>query len=254
MYVSAAAPFGATERWTFDAFRSISCDAGTWTGATSYEFSIWKDDGDGLRNVNTEPQITTTVSADGRTATHALTNTEIAANTKGKTVAYGCRVTARGPGGYAAFSAAAAAFDAQVSLTPPPGATNPVVATPTPTPAPVDNVKPVISKSSLVCSSRSCRVALVVLDKGNGIVTSGLSTVTFQLYAHRRTTCVVKGHRKACVKTVVKTVRAKRSADQYILQLGKLKTAEKPKLRVTATDKAGNRRVWSLSLKPRTSR
>ena len=30
---------------------SISCDAGTWTGATSYEFSIWKDDGDGLRNV-----------------------------------------------------------------------------------------------------------------------------------------------------------------------------------------------------------
>jgi hypothetical protein len=43
-------------------------------------------------------------------------------------------------------------------------------------------------------------------------------------------------------------VRAKRSADQYIVQLTKLNRSERPKLRAVAIDKAGNKSILSVSL------
>ncbi|MBO9531547.1 MAG: serine protease [Solirubrobacteraceae bacterium] len=239
---------------------AITCGAGTWTGATQFEFSIWKDNGDGTRNVNTEPQLATTTAADGRSASHGLSTSELAANAKASNVAYGCRVTGRGPGGYAAFNAPASSFSTALPSDKTIGATTPEVPAPSPTPAAApDAMKPVISKSSMVCSSGGCRLALVVIDRGSGGIISGVKQVTFTVISTRHTTCVVKkgankGQRRPCTKTIKKVVRGKHKDDQYVLQLSGLRKADKPKLRAIAVDAAGNRAVSTYTLKLRTGR
>ncbi|MEH3054277.1 MAG: serine protease [Patulibacter minatonensis] len=241
---------------------SVTCDVGTWTGATRYEFSVWRDlNGNGVRDANsalTEPYVPVTASPDGTSASYAAAPSDVTRSTA--TAALGCRVTAHGPGGYAAYNAPSFT-PAQVASDPQPGATAPV--TPTPTPPAVaaasDTVAPVISKSSLVCSTKACRVALVVVDRSGSPNVSGISTVAFSLVLHRKTTCAItsgrnKGRRKPCTKSVTKAVRAKQSGDQYVLQLTSLRKADKPKLQAIATDKSGNRTRYSVTLKLRSGR
>ncbi len=60
---------------------SITCTAGAWNGASRFEFSIWKDNGDGQR-ASTESELTTLPSADGRSASHPLATSELTGNAK----------------------------------------------------------------------------------------------------------------------------------------------------------------------------
>lgn len=228
---------------------AISCSAGTWTGADRFDFVLWRDkDGNRVRDPKTEPLVNSTPSADGTSAAYAVQTADLAAPFR-----VGCSVTAHGPGGYAAYSAPTFT-DLSVSTQGPVGVT-PSTPTPTPTPVPVaDAVAPMISKGSSVCSSKSCRVTVVVVDRGSATTIAGVGTVTFSLYRHVRGTCTVKGKRKACTKTKVQVVRAKHADDQYVLQLSKLKKSEQPKLRAVAVDKAGNKSVLSVALKLRTGR
>ncbi len=119
-------------------------------------------------------------------------------------------------------------------------------------------MKPVISRSSMVCSASGCRVALVVNDRGSGGPISGIDRVTFTLILNRRTTCRVKrgahaGERRSCVKQVKKVIRGRRSHDQYVLQLTNLRRADRPQLRTVAVDHAGNRATTTYALSVRTS-
>ncbi len=99
-------------------------------------------------------------------------------------------------------------------------------------------------------------MALVILDRGSVTTIAGLRSVTFTLYVHRRTTCrVSNGTRRACTKTIRKAVRARHTADgQYVLQLSGLRGAERPRLRAIATDAAGNRSTYTVTLKLRRGR
>jgi len=229
---------------------SIVCHAGAWTGADHYDFTVWRDrDGNGERDSKTEPLMTTALTGDGTGAAYAVQTSDLASPS-----VVGCLVTGRGPGGYAAY--AAPSFTDLKVATQGPVATTPVTSAPTPTPTTVrDTIAPVISKSSSVCSATGCRLALVVIDRGSLTTTAGLGSVTFSLYLHRPAACASKrSARRTCVKTVVKVVRARRSIDQYVVQLTDLKRSERPRLRAIAIDKAGNRSIFSVALKLRTGR
>lgn len=225
----------------------ITCNAGSWTGATRYEFTMWKDrDANRSRDPRTEPLLATTTAAAGDAASYAVQNADLAAPFN-----VGCSVTGRGPGGYAAF--AAATFTDLKVVVPTPVATTPPTTTPTPTPTPapvVDRTAPVISTSASVCAATSCRVAVVVIDRGTGLTVAGLDSVTFTLYRKVRVRC----GRRTCTKTVKQVVRARRSGDQYVLQLAKLRRSERPKLRITAADAAGNASALAITLRLRTGR
>ncbi len=79
---------------------AITCSAGTWTGATRFDFSLWRDkDGNGARDAKTEPAVTAPVASDGRSASYAVSPADLVSPS-----VLGCRVTAHGPGGYAAYN------------------------------------------------------------------------------------------------------------------------------------------------------
>jgi secreted trypsin-like serine protease len=260
MPAPAAAPAGPSITGSYQAGGEITCNAGTWTGATSFSFKLWKDnDGDGEQDnastywwtdATTEPTLTGIMTS-ATTASYKVTSSDLIATRR---ASIGCQVVARGPGGY--FAAATPVMsDTSVHSVPASVATTPAVSTtPAPTVASVaDTTPPLISKGSSVCSVKTCRVALFVVDRGSATTTAGLQTVTFQLYLHRASSCATKtaarkAGRRSCVKTVVKVVRAKQSADQYVLQLGRLKRAERPKLRAVASDNAGNTSILSMAL------
>ncbi|MFT4034101.1 MAG: serine protease [Patulibacter sp.] len=238
---------------------SVTCNAGTWTGATSFEFTLWQDNGDGLRDANTEPPVSTVVAGDGRSASHLLSSTELSGNAVATTVSYACRVIGRGPGGYAAYSAPTASFSTALLSS---EATPQSTVTPESdgaTATAVDTARPAIARRSMVCSASTCRVALVIGDRGSSGVTSGLASVTFTLVTRRRTVCKVSGGSgktrwRACTKTVEKVVRGKQTKTQYVVQLAKLSRSQQPALRVVVLDHAGNRASNKFALKLRTGR
>lgn len=263
MPTPAAAPNGPAVSGFYQPNGSITCNAGQWTGATSYSFTMWKDaDNDGERDnsalhwedTTIEPLVQ--IEAGATSASYKVTASDIAAKTR---PSIGCQVIARGPGGYAGATTPVMT-DTSVHEVPVSVAQTPATPMPTPAPAPVaDTASPIISKSSTVCATASCRVALVVIDRGSVSTTAGIESVTFTLYLKRKTTCAVKsgarrGTRRSCVKTVKKAVRAKRSMDQYVIQLTKLRRADRPKLRTVAVDRAGNRSILSIALPLRTNK
>ncbi len=258
----AAPPTGPTVSGFYQQNGLITCNAGQWTGATSFTFKMWKDaDNDGERDNSAEHWEDSTVEplvpfeATPTTAAYRVTASDLAAKTR---PSIGCQVIARGPGGYAGANTPVMP-DTSVRDVPVTVAQTPTVPTPTPTPAPtLDTTPPVISKSSTVCASASCRIALVVIDRGTGTSTAGLQSVTFTLYLHRRTTCAVKSKagttiRRRCTKTVKQVVRARKAADQYVIQLARLRRADRPKLRAIAIDHSGNRSILSIALPLRVS-
>lgn len=262
MPAPAAAPDGPSISGFYQQNGAITCSAGSWTGATSFTFKMWKDtDNDGERDNSAEHWEDSMIEplvqfeAGATAATYKVTSSDLAAKTR---PSIGCQVIARGAGGYAGATTPPMS-DTSVHDVPVSVGQTPTTPTPAPTPTPVaDTIAPVISKSSTVCASASCRIALVVLDRGSATTTAGIQSVTFTLYLHRRTTCAVKsaakrGTRRPCTKTVKKAVRAKQSVDQYVLQLTKLRRADRPKLRAVAVDHAGNRSVLSIALPLRVS-
>lgn len=263
MPVPAPAPDGPSVTGLYQQNGLITCNAGSWTGATSFTFKMWKDaDNDGERDNSAEHWQDTMIEplvqfeAGATSATYRVSSTDLAAKTR---PSIGCQVIARGPGGYAGATTPVMT-DTSVHAVPVSVAQPPTAPAPTPTPTPaVDTVSPVISKSSTVCATASCRIALVVIDRGGAATTAGIESVTFTLYLRRKTTCAVKSAtgrttRKPCTKVVRKAVRAKHSMDQYVLQLTKLRRADRPKLRAVAVDRAGNRSVLSIALPLRTGR
>lgn len=263
MPTPAAAPAGPSVTGFYQQNGTITCNAGEWTGATSFTFKMWKDaDNDGERDNSADYWEDSTIEpyvqfeAGATSATYKVTSSDLAAKSR---PSIGCQVIARGPGGYAGATTPVMA-DTSIHDVPQSVAQTPTTPTPTPTAAPVaDTAAPIISKSSTVCASASCRVALVVIDRGSVTTTAGIGSVTFTLYLRRKTTCAVKsgtrrGTRRPCTKTVKKAVRAKRSIDQYVLQLTKLRRADRPKLRAVAVDQAGNRSTLSIALPLRATR
>lgn len=239
MPAPAAQPNGPYITGSYKAGGAVTCHAGDWTGATSYTIRMWK-------RSNTNPAIghgsepyVSTVAADD-SASYSVTTTDLSTQ-----MAMGCTVVGRGPGGY--FASDALPYLPPVEQTPEDGGG---VAPPAPTPT-KDTTAPAVMKTSAVCGARACRVVLIVLDRATGETLAGLKNVTFTLWDRKRTTCKVNGKKRSCVKSIRRKVRARRSNDQYIIKLTKLDLPLKPKLRAIARDKAGNRAVYTLTLRPR---
>lgn len=235
----AAAPDGPYITGSYKAGGAVTCHAGTWSDATSYTIRMWK-----RSNTNpaighgTEPYVSTVASGDS--ASYSVTTTDLTTQ-----MAMGCTVVGRGPGGY--FAADALPYLPPVEQTPEGGGG----VTPTTPAPPKDSTAPVVTRTSAVCGARACRIVLIVIDRGTGETIAGLKSVQFTLWDRKRTTCKVNGKRRACVKSIRRKVRARRSNDQYIVKLTKLDLPLKPKLRAIARDKAGNRAVYTLTLRPR---
>jgi hypothetical protein len=231
---------------------TITCNPGTWSGAQSFDFTMWRDKAvDGLRAGDTETILPNTQS----TGTYTVTANDIAllsADERTHAAAgIGCSVSAHGIGGYAA----AAAPPTKVPVTKP----DPVIpdtavpttpAATTPPATPLDKSGPFLTKRSAICSASTCRVAVIAIDRGVGA--SGLRAVTASVTIKRRSTCRVKGKTKACTKTIKQTAKVSRSADQYIVRLSKLRKGDQIKVRFRGVDAAGNGTVLSIPLKLRT--
>lgn len=261
-----AGQLGASIAGSYGAGQTVSCRPGSWVGAGRYEYALWLDKvADGQRS---------TLAKDGeRTLTaqagdYRVTSADLAAVTQGELgegVSIGCSITARGPGGYAIATGSAKvkvasrAPDPPIQAPTPPSATPaPGVVPPQPTPVPaVDTAAPLLAKQAAVCSYTSCRVSIVVLDRGAGA--TGIGGVTATVTIARKSTCRAKtgrykGKLRPCTKTVKQTARAVRSADQWVVKLTKLRKGDRPKVRFRAVDRAGNSAVLALPLKLRTRR
>jgi secreted trypsin-like serine protease len=210
---------------------AIVCEHGTWTGApSSYEYTMWKDYNRDRARTAAEPLLSD-AKATGR---HAITSADLAAPAP-----VSCTVTARGAGGYA--NAQAGIFtDLTVRLLPIDGGGP----TPTPTtPIPPASViaRPVITKESAVCSSKSCRVAVGVTENGT-LATANLSRVTGTVTIKRKGTCKItsgpkKGTGKACTKTIKRSVKLAHSGSIWAVLLKGFKAKDKLSVRIYATNK-----------------
>lgn len=258
------APVGAgpTLSGAFGVGESIACDPGQWSGASSFDFKVWKDiDRNGGRSEN-ESYLNGTVDPAGRYMVK-LTSADVA-QPGVQSVQWppqiGCSVVARGEGGY--FARDAVPFVPQRAAATPPGtpqptspvAQSPVQPTTTTKPAPVDQARPVLSKSSAVCSATACRVAVVILDPGAGAI--GVKHVTATLVITRTVRSRVKkgkdkGKLRSSTKTIKKKVTAVRSGDQWITKVKGFKKGDRPKLKLSATDAAGNTGTLTVGMKLR---
>lgn len=241
----------------FGVGEAVTCDPGAWSGATGYEFKVWKDiDRNGGRSDN-ESYLNGTIDSSGRFVAKFTAADMIQPATVGVQwpPQIGCTVTARGPGGYFTRSAApfvperATPSNQQQPPTPPKTDT-----TPTPTPPVADTARPVLSKSSAVCSASACRVAVIILDPGVGA--EGVKTVTATLVIARTVRTRVKsgkdkGKIRSSTKTIKKRVTATRSGDQWIVKVKGLKKGDRPKLKLQAADDAGNVGTLTVGMKLR---
>ncbi|MDQ8045229.1 MAG: serine protease, partial [Solirubrobacteraceae bacterium] len=236
---------GPTITGGYAANGSITCNAGTWKGATSFSYMMWKDTNRDGRANTSEPLLP---SATRATGTYAVGNNDLATPSP-----IGCLVTARGEGGYA--TAYAATFTNLTVSKPDQGGTT--VPAPTPTPAPggttppttpvaVDD-RPTLTKHAAVCSATSCRISVIVVDRG----VHPLRTVVAKLTIKRTTTCTVRGKKKACVKTIRTKVALRRSGSQWIAVLSKLHKGDKLSIVYSATDTDGNAASVTVPLKLR---
>lgn len=234
----------------------ITCEAGSWLGASSWTFKMWRDTTPDGERASTEPYLP--VSSSPTSASYSVTATDLSTGSNTRTH-IGCEVTGTGPGGY--FKALAPPMT-DTALYDVPASVGQTPATPTPTPTPLsvpDTTAPLISKNSAVCSKNACRVAVVVVDRGSLTTTAGVRSVTFTLLRRKAVRCSRsktsgRAARKTCIKTVKQVVRAKRAMDQYVVQLRKLKPSDKPRLQAIAIDRAGNRSAVTLRLTLRTGR
>lgn len=236
--------------------QTITCSAGQWDGATSFGFTLWRDvNGDGSRGLNdntfsgvalADDSVQTKLTdADVRT----LSPTTDASGRPVVTPKIGCTVVGRGPGGYFSQETVYEARKPIVERRP-----DDKVIVPTPPTTPADTVRPVLSKSSAVCSATACRVAVIILDPGAGA--NGVKHVTATLVIARTVRTRVKkgkdkGKIKTSTKTIKKTVTAVRSGDQWIAKIKGFKKGDRPKLKLTATDAAGNVGTLTVGMKLR---
>lgn len=238
--------------------QTITCGPGPWNGATSYSFTLWRDsNGSGARDgVVDDPTFTAATSSDTM-AQVKLSDADVrgltpTVNASGQTVVtprIGCTVVARGPGGY---------FAKETTFQPP-RAPNPNPGPPQPapqptTPAPADSTRPMLSKSSAVCSASACRVAVIILDPGVGA--EGVTHVAATLVITRTVRTRVKkgkdkGKIKSSTKTIKKNVTAVRSGDQWVVKVKGFKKGDRPKLKLSASDKAGNVGTLTVGMKLR---
>lgn len=236
--------------------QTISCSPGQWSGATSFGFTLWRDsNGDGARDGSFA---TTSLSSDSiqtklsEADVRILTPTVDSTGRVLVTPQIGCTVTGRGPGGY--FSVSATPFAPERTSLQTPSQTPPPQTPPTTPAAPADTARPVLSKSSAVCSATACRVAVIVLDPGVGA--DGVKNVTATLVIARTVRTRVKkgkdkGKIRSSTKTIKKTVAAKRSGDQWVVKVKGFRKGDRPKLKLTATDAAGNAGTLTVGMKLR---
>lgn len=219
---------------------TITCDPGTWVGAPTLNVSMWKDaNRNGRSDVNEAPLSI----ADG---VYNVTGNDLAAPSP-----IGCAVTARGTGGYAtAYATPFTNLTVTRQTTPLATPAAGPVATPAPTPAPTPlvNAKPIVTKQAAVCGASSCRVSVIVIGRG----TSPLKTVIAKLSVSRKVSCKVNRKKRTCTKTTRRKVGLKRTSDQWVAVLKKLRKGTKLSITFTGTNAAGNAASIKIPLKLRT--
>lgn len=232
----------------------VSCDAGAWTGATSFSFTLWRDvNGDGGRGLGENAIPGGVVTSDGHYQAKLTTSDVTTLAPQGTWIPkIGCTVTGRGPGGYFTRETTHA-----LPKAPTPGGgepTAPPATTPLPTTPGPDVERPTLNKSSVVCSTTGCRVAVIILDPGKGAL--GVKRVEVTLVITRVTRKRItsgkdKGRIRTTTKTYKKNVGATRSGDQWIVRLKRLRATDRHKLKVRATDAAGNVGTLTVGVKLR---
>ncbi len=243
---------GPTAVGSYSPGGTITCEPGGVVGADSYTYAMWRDvNGDGSRSA-----IDRTLSLKGSVYTVSteevsrLTSKDIETGVK-----IGCIVRARGAGGYATLSGPVRPIAVDLKL--PNYDLTPPTPTPVPPATPVDRTAPLLSKRAAVCSSKSCRVAILAIDSGEAA--SGVQRTTAVLTIARKSTCRAKsgkykGKLRPCIKTIKQTLKATRRGNEWVVQVKKLRKTDRAKLRFTAADAAGNRAALVVTLKLRTSR
>ena len=234
---------------------AITCDPGTWTGATSFTYKMWKDvNRDGGRSEG-EGYFTGTVDSAGRFQAKLSSVDIIPPATQGVQwpPQIGCTVTAHGPGGYFSRSAAPFVPSKPAAQLPQPPATTPPATTPPNTTA-ADTLRPMLSKSSSVCSVTVCRVEVIIVDPGKGAV--GVKKVDATLVITRTVRKRIKrgkdkGKIRTSTQTIKQTVKAVRKDDVWTFRVTKLKKGDRPKLKLSAHDAAGNIGTLTVTMKPR---
>ncbi len=260
-YVTAEAPAampsptgaGPSLSGVFGSGESITCDPGEWTGASSFTFKMWRDiNRDGGRSEN-ESYIVGSIDQSGRYRA-PLTPADL---TPPASIGVqwppqiGCTVVGRGAGGY--FSRNATPYVPPVKpVAQPDPPTTPIVTEPTTPPA--DTLRPTLNTSSAVCSATACRVAVIILDPGNGA--AGVKSVETTLVIARTLRTRIKtgknkGKIRSTTKTVTKRVPAVRSGDEWIVKVKGLKKGDRPKLKLRASDAAGNVGTLTVGMKLR---
>lgn len=218
----------------------ITCAAGGWSDATTYSFQLWKDvNRDGKRwnyTSSGKQQQSGEVPIAHAAGAHTVTASDLVSP-----YPIGCTVTARGPGGYATFTAPT--FNDLTVIIPPADTGGPAPPQTPPPGDPTDRSRPVIAKNSVACAKSRCRVSVIALDRGTNA--SGIKSVTGKLTIRRKATCKIKsgnnkGKRKACTVTKRKTYKAKRSGDVWKTTISGLRTTDRTVLKFAALDKAGN--------------
>lgn len=237
----------------FGTGEAITCDPGEWTGSSSFTFKMWRDiNRDGGRSEN-ESYIVGSVDPSGRYRAQ-LTPADVtppASLGVQWPPQIGCTVVGRGTGGYFARNATPYVPPVKpVVVQPPP----PPPTTAPPTTPPADTVRPTLNTSSAVCSATACRVAVIILDPGNGA--AGVTSVETTLVIARTVrTRIKKGKNKGKIrsttKTITKRATAVRAGDEWIVKVKGLRKGDRPKLKLRAADAAGNVGTLTVGMKLR---
>lgn len=254
---------GPTVSGVYEAGNTVTCQPGNWVGADpgSFTFTMWRDKtADGQRSGVGETSLPATTKTTGQ---YTVTSTDVATVSSAELAnsgpSIGCTVTARGSGGYATRTApvtrlAVVKPPQYIPDSPAPAAPTPTL--PPPPPQAVDRSAPLVTKQAAVCAVSTCRVSVIAIDRGT--VATGIASVKVVLTIARRSKCRIKsgarkGQLRACVKTIKSTLRPKRSADQWIVNVKGLRKTDKASLRFKGTDKAGNSAqiIVPLKLRPR---
>ncbi|MBJ7471262.1 MAG: hypothetical protein JHD16_08160, partial [Solirubrobacteraceae bacterium] len=240
----------------FGVGEAIACDPGSWTGATSFTFKMWKDvDRDGGRDVNEAPLIGAVDPSTGRYLAKLTSADMIPPG--GAAVPWppqiGCSVTAHGPGGY--FARSAAPFvPSKPPVVAPPQVTEPPVGPPATTPV-ADTTRPTLMKGSTVCTKTACRVAIIAYDPDHGAL--GVKRLDMQLFITRTTRTRIRsgksrGKIRTTTRTIKKTLRPVRSGDEWRVSIKGFRKGDRPKLKIRAYDAAGNLGTLTAHMKLRT--
>jgi len=218
----------------------ITCNPGSWSGSPTFTFQMWRDTNrDGRASANEAALPSGTVAS----GVYPVSNNDLAAPAP-----IGCMVTARGAGGYA--TAFASSFtNLSVTRAPTPTPVPAPLATPAPTPVATTptSVKPLVTKQAAVCGATSCRVSVIVINRG----TSALRSVVARLTITRKVSCRVNGKKRTCTKTTRNKVALKKTSDQWVAVLKKLRKGDKLSITFTGTDAAGNSASVKIPLKLR---